>query len=233
MPIKEILSELMQSHGDNPYGLSRKTGVAQPTIRRIVLGETIEPDHSTVLKLANYYKVTPDELRGLRGFTKQKPGTTLLTMSDVQLERVLSDKVEIPVLANSGSMGYGDAQLGSDVFIGTMTVGKDWAQKNLGPLVTNLDRLAFIHGYGDSMAPTYQDGDILLVDTSVQEPNIDGVYVLSTDEKIFIKRVTRSFDGRHEISSDNPAVKKIDVFNGDHQVQVLGRVVWAWNGRRL
>jgi hypothetical protein len=28
-------------------------------------------------------------------------------------------------------------------------------------------------------------------------------------------------------------VKTVDVLNGGHNVTVLGRVVWAWNGRKL
>ena len=36
-----------------------------------------------------------------------------------------------------------------------------------------------------------------------------------------------------EISSDNATVKTVDVLNGDHRIDILGRVVWCWNGRKL
>ena len=35
------------------------------------------------------------------------------------------------------------------------------------------------------------------------------------------------------ISSDNATVKTVDVLNGDHRIDILGRVVWCWNGRKL
>ena len=40
-------------------------------------------------------------------------------------------------------------------------------------------------------------------------------------------------DGSVEISSDNANVKTVDVLNGGSAIDVLGRVVWCWNGRKL
>jgi phage repressor protein C with HTH and peptisase S24 domain len=83
------------------------------------------------------------------------------------------------------------------------------------------------------MKPTFADGDVLLVDTGTRAAEVDGVYVLEVHEQLYIKRVSRRFDGRHEISSDNPSVKTVEVLNGDHSVEIKGRVVWAWKGERL
>lgn len=33
--------------------------------------------------------------------------------------------------------------------------------------------------------------------------------------------------------SDNATVKTVDVLNGGQSIDVLGRVVWCWNGRKL
>ena len=51
--------------------------------------------------------------------------------------------------------------------------------------------------------------------------------------KVPIKRVRQRMDGKMEISSDNPTVKTVDVLNGGHSVNILGRVVWCWNGRKI
>lgn len=141
------------------------------------------------------------------------------------------ESLSIPVLANAGSMGPGNDQLHDDVVIGRLTVSPEWALKTLKP--TSLQNLRFIHGYGDSMRGTYDDGDILLVDVGVQDPKIDGVYVLEANQRLYIKRVRQRIDGSYEISSDNPNIKTVDVLNGDQQVSVHGRVVWAWNGKKL
>lgn len=86
------------------------------------------------------------------------------------------------------------------------------------------------------MSPTFSDGDVLLVDTglSARDPSSrEGVYVLRVDGRNFIKRVTPTFDGKLQVTSDNPSSKTVQTLNGDHQVEVVGRVVWAWNGKRL
>ena len=90
-----------------------------------------------------------------------------------------------------------------------------------------------IHAYGDSMAGTLNSGDFAIVDTDVTFADVDGVYVLQAGGQLYIKRVTRRMDGTHEVSSDNPSVKTVDVLNGSQQVRVCGRVVYGWNGRRF
>lgn len=37
----------------------------------------------------------------------------------------------------------------------------------------------------------------------------------------------------NEIKSRALTFKTVDVLNGANQVAVLGRVIWAWNGRKL
>ncbi|WP_295378429.1 XRE family transcriptional regulator [uncultured Pseudacidovorax sp.] len=141
------------------------------------------------------------------------------------------EKLAVPVLANSGSMGGGDDSLHEEIITGSLPVSPEWALRTLKP--TGLQNLRFIHGYGDSMKGTYEDGDILLVDIGVIEPKIDGVYVLEANDRIYIKRVRQRLDGMFEISSDNPAVRTVDVLNGSAMVKCHGRVLWAWNGKRL
>ena len=140
--------------------------------------------------------------------------------------------VQVPLLANGGSMGLGTDAMHDDVLIGSIALSPNWVTRRIRP--TSLGALRFIHGHGDSMSPTYEDGDILLVDTGARDArSIDGVYVLEANQRIYIKRVRQRIDGQVEISSDNPTVKTVDVLNGGHNVTVLGRVVWAWNGRKL
>lgn len=144
------------------------------------------------------------------------------------------DAVMVSVLANCGSMGPGESLLESDVIVGDLALSPHWINQYIRP--QNPRELRFIHAYGDSMAPTFTDGDVLLVDTGMgaRDPSSrEGVYVLQAGDKNYVKRVTPTFDGKLQVTSDNPSSKTVQVLNGDHQVQVLGRVVWAWNGKRL
>lgn len=140
--------------------------------------------------------------------------------------------VRVPILANSGSMGGGSEALHEDVMVGALSLSENWVSKTVRP--TRQGALRFIHGFGDSMSPTFEDGDILLVDTGVCDPQcIDGVYVLAANNRLYIKRVRCRMDGAMEVSSDNATVKTVDVLNGDNPLNVLGRVVWCWNGKKL
>ena len=128
-------------------------------------------------------------------------------------------------------MGKG-SEIEEDLIVRRLSIAKDWIQTSFRN-VTSPDHLAFIHAIGDSMSPTINSGDILLVDTGIKSANTDGVYVLSAHGRLFIKRVQQKMDGTFEITSDNPSVKTISTLNGEHEVDILGRAVWVWNGKRL
>lgn len=139
--------------------------------------------------------------------------------------------IRVPLLHNSGSMGNGCDELHEDVMHGEITLHRTWVQRHVRPTTTGA--LRFIHAYGESMAPTFTDGDVLLVDTGARDADIDGIFVLSANQRLYIKRVRQRIDGRYEVSSDNPNIKSADVLDGSHELNVLGRVVWVWNGRKV
>lgn len=143
----------------------------------------------------------------------------------------LSNRISIPLMANAASMGTGETELHDDVFDGSITIAKPWIERHFGG--TDHNRLRFLHAYGDSMTPTFNSGDVLLVDSAVQEIKIDGIYALEAHGRLFIKRVRQRLNGSFEISSDNPTHKTVDTLNGDHEVRVKGRVIWVWNGKKL
>jgi phage repressor protein C with HTH and peptisase S24 domain len=157
---------------------------------------------------------------------------TRTTVSMTPVTAPGAPEVRVPLLANSGSMGMGSDLQHDDVLVGHIALSELWVMRRLRP--TNASALRFIHAYGDSMSPTFEDGDILLVDTGMRDPKtVDGVYVMAANDRVYIKRVRQRMDGAMEISSDNITVKTVDVLNGDHAIEILGRVVWCWNGRKL
>lgn len=64
MPIKDSLDKLMRSAGISQSELADRTGVPQPTIHRILAGESKDPRHSTVKLLAGFFGTTAARLRG-------------------------------------------------------------------------------------------------------------------------------------------------------------------------
>lgn len=139
--------------------------------------------------------------------------------------------LRIPVLANSASMGGGSEALHEDVVTGALQVSPSWVTQRIRP--TRPENLRIISAYGDSMSPTFEDGDVLLIDTGVREAKINGVYVIRAHDRLFVKRVSQQISGQFVISSDNPSERTVEVLNGGHEVDIIGRVVWCWNGRKI
>jgi phage repressor protein C with HTH and peptisase S24 domain len=167
-----------------------------------------------------------ENLSGMAGWFKPK-WTTIASENTTEL----TNRVSIPLMANAASMGTGENELQDDVFDGSITIAKPWIERHFGG--TDHARLRFLHAYGDSMAPTFNSGDVLLIDSAIQDIKIDGIYALEAHGRLFIKRVRQRLDGQFEISSDNPTHKTVDTLNGDHEVRVKGRVIWVWNGKKL
>jgi len=94
------------------------------------------------------------------------------------------------------------------------------------------DALSMIKVQGDSMAPTLNDGDDILIDTSdCGQALRDGIYVLRIEDSLHVKRLAVHPLGRAvTVQSDNPAYPdwpdcKLDT------IHCIGRVIWA--GRRV
>jgi phage repressor protein C with HTH and peptisase S24 domain len=101
----------------------------------------------------------------------------------------------------------------------------DWVRAVLG---IEPDDLILETAVGESMRPTIQDGDLLLVDTTDRTFSSFGVYVLEIAGERLVKRVQRKLDGTLVLISDN------DTYQPDHVtgamldgVTVIGRVVWG------
>jgi len=80
---------------------------------------------------------------------------------------------------------------------------------------------------GDSMRPTMNDGDSVLVDITKKTVRDDKIYALATHKGALIKRLQVTVDGSLRIISDNPSHRE-EVVGPDSQehVVIIGEVVW-------
>jgi hypothetical protein len=132
----------------------------------------------------------------------------------------------VPKLAVGASAG-GGALNSDEALAGKVGFDEKWLRKmGLDPA-----RLSLIRVNGDSMQPTLNHGDDIMVDTAAAErPAKKGIHVLRLDGTLMVKRLQPEKGGRLSILSDNPSYPPImDVDPGE--VTVIGRVVWV--GRKL
>lgn len=213
MEFKDWLKHKMQDRGLNSATLADAIGENQPTVYRIITGETKNPRLNIIKKIEKY-------------FDEQFLGDSLSFSVTINKNIFL-----VPLLDVKASMGSGQEN-DLEGFVKSIYIDNKIADKILTPY-SGYKNLAFITAVGDSMAPTFNDGDILLIDSADKNVTADKVYVLEAHGRLFIKRVRQRIDGKFEISSDNPLIKTVDVLNGDHEVLIKGRVIWVWNGKKL
>lgn len=92
----------------------------------------------------------------------------------------------------------------------------------------NPAHLAVLEAFGDSMAPTIKDGDIMLVDTSEDRVRGNAIYVVRAGDEALVKRVELKLDGTLLVKSDNPSYETV-ALRADQipDLRVLGKVVWT------
>jgi hypothetical protein len=132
----------------------------------------------------------------------------------------------VPKLAVGASAG-GGALTDLEALAGKVGFDETWLrQMGLDPAGLSLIRVL-----GDSMQPTLNDGDDIMVDTAgANRPPKKGIHVLRLDGTLMVKRLVPGKGGTLTILSDNPdyaAIEDVDAAD----VAVIGRVVWV--GRKL
>ncbi len=187
------------------------------------------PGRDSIVAIANALNVRTEWLLYGWGAITSEQGVVLVG----DFARNRPDTIDIPRLEIAGSMGNGKAQPSEHIdVIERMSVSTEWLKRNVRS--TSLNKLAIITGYGDSMEGTFNDGDLLLVDRGITEIKIDAVYVLALEEELYIKRLQRRPDGVLLMLSDNPKYAPYEITPDKMGMfQVLGRVLLAWNARKL
>ncbi|NNM78256.1 helix-turn-helix transcriptional regulator [Sphingomonas sp. ID1715] len=202
---RAALDALIQERREDYASLSRMLGrnpaYIQQFIKRGVPKKLDEEDRS---KLARYFGVSE----------------TLLGGRDAAAD----DLIAVPVLDVQASAGAG-AFAESERAKARMRFDPSW----LRGLTLDPRQLSVIQVTGDSMHPTLNDGDDILVDRGDRRLR-DGIYVLRMDGALNVKRLLLEPGRRVTVRSDNPAYPSWPSLERS-ALDVIGRVVWA--GRRL
>lgn len=135
--------------------------------------------------------------------------------------------VFIPHVDLNVSAGYGSVIDNINMTQDFMAFAKSWLFNNV---TAPLDNLVLFTVNGDSMdCPTSQikDGGLVLVDTTANDFRKDGIYVISIDDSLFVKRLQIMPGKMLRVKSDNPSYDPFDVSLESDSVKIIGRVVWA------
>lgn len=227
MKIGERLAMEMERLGLSEGELGRRAGVNQPTIHRIITGDSKNPRQDNVEKIAKALGVTSDWL--WRGGDREK-GSNVVTANFAS--RAKGD-IDIPQYDVAGSMGPG--QVAPSDYIETIkniTVRTEYLREQ-GVSFSRAENLAVVTGFGESMEKTFTSGDPLIIDKGVNEVVVDGVYLFSLDGVLYIKRLQR-LPKMIRMISDNDAFPPYDIKGAElEMLRIHARVLLAWNSRKL
>lgn len=206
---RAVLERLIAENGDDYAGLSKLVGRNSAYIQQFIKRGTPKrlPEAERGI-LARYFGVDERLLGGLASVAG-KAGLRL-----------------IPKLAVGASAGPGTVN-DAEALAGKIGFDEKWLRKQgLEPA-----QLSLIRVEGESMAPTLNNGDDIMVDKSAAtKPLRDGIHVIRMDDVLMVKRLARGPAGRLSVLSDNPAYPGWPDIDAE-AVTVIGRVVWA--GRKF
>jgi len=85
--------------------------------------------------------------------------------------------------------------------------------------------LVIVWAKGDSMEPTINNNDTLVVHVGRQRPQDGHIYIFRREDELFVKRY-QSLVGAWRLISDNPMYTPLDIKKEEqHQFEVIGQVV--------
>jgi phage repressor protein C with HTH and peptisase S24 domain len=209
---RHVLERLCAERGEDFAGLSRMLGrnaaYIQQFVRRGVPRRLREEERR---KLARYFAISEALLGG--------PAEEAVAANGlVSVKRH-------PVSVSAGPGAIVMEEFGKPYF----GFGERWLKALTS---TPAERLSIVKVEGDSMSPTLNQGDDILVDPGDAAERLrDGIYVLRADDALVVKRLALHPMGRRvTVQSDNPAYPDWPDCGLEH-IHVIGRVIWS--GRRV
>lgn len=213
--LSERLTALMAEKGLSQAELARMIGVKQPSIFKILSGQTLNPKN--ILEIATALNVDPHWLKTGEG--DPDPSYRIVEVSESQNPNT----VRIDILDVEASAGNGAYLSPTEQGLLSQEFDLTFFRQQFGR--ADAKHLKLITVKGDSMAPTLESGDLLYVDISENYFAADGLYVFTFDGQTFIKRLQKV--GKEMlVISDNPTYKEW-TFTQDDDVFIHGRVVFS------
>lgn len=206
----------MEELGLGQSELARQVGIAQPSIFRVLQGDTKQPRF-----LHNIAQALQTSTAYLLGETDDP---SLPAVSDRHLpyqgeSAPDSDLVEIDQIDLRYGMGatYAD----NHVEVEKRQFSREWLRSFTR---ASPSHLTWALGDGDSMEPTIRSGEVILIDRSQNTPLMgDGIWACAIGEIGMIKRLRHLPGGTVELHSDNLHVPP--QLTADGELHVVGRVI--------
>ena len=216
MSISARINKLLEvSNIPSIYALAKKTGVPRQTLDRAVSDDHLSLESAQ--KLAHKLGIYPEWL--LFGREPMKVGDPVFGIDEAPFKDsayAYIKKAKARLSAGGGVIPEEDFEDQRYVFI------RSW----LKTVVSSESACVLMEIDGDSMRPTLESGDMVLVDQGRQDLISDGIYAFGEGDVINIKRLQRVYP-LVRIVSDNPDTVRYPSREVDPTtIRIIGRVIW-------
>lgn len=195
--------ETLKREGQSYAATAKLIGVKPPTITRWMKGDRSKLSLDIFLKCLDALDLHPHDL-----FSGMAPD--------------LQEYDFIPKVAAKLGCGSGSLQVEKNVK-GLYAFRSDF----LDMWGSHKNKLVMFDATGDSMSPTIEDGDTILVTTSDElSPRTGELWAVGIDDELLIKRIERK-PGVLIFKSDNPSYSPIEIPLNDHtNIRLIGKALW-------
>lgn len=199
--------------------LGEALGVERSVANRVVNGAVVF-NARRADAVAQLFQVTRDEILFRAGISDREP-------QGQEIEIAVDDADVVPIQKLDLSLSMGPGTLIDD-WVESEPVAFD---RRFLQLITRAPshRLKLVTGIGDSMYPTLNWGDAIMIDTTDRAlARQDGIYWINLYGAAGIKRLRTVGEGRVLVKSDNPTVDDQEVDAADLRIE--GRAIWVARG---
>lgn len=207
------IRELRKKHNLTAIELSKLVGLSHATLLRIETGK-VEAGITDILKICKYFNLDVNYF-----------------LTDTKLYTTQQNLVFVPLV--EGQISAGKGLMAQNHIVDFIPFSKEWLQRK-----GDVSKMVLIRVSGDSMYPTLQNNDLVLIDTSKRHIDSQGgIYAIAIEDEILIKRACYVFEEtkpgiltkKVKIISDNPVYEPLKFNLKD--VVVNGKAIWY--GREL
>ncbi len=154
-----------------------------------------------------------------------KTGNRDQFMAMRQSLQLQNDMIYVPRHDVAASAGYG-ALVDSETLVDFVQFKRDFVTRVLG---CDPDHVLVAQVKGDSMQPTLNEPDLVLLDTRKNTPKVEGVYFILRGDVLLVKRLRYKLKGDSvDVISDNHIKYPPETLTRHemNELTIVGRVVW-------
>jgi phage repressor protein C with HTH and peptisase S24 domain len=158
---------------------------------------------------------------------RRKDGAAITQQIDrlcqTSLQSIDGSFVRVPRYDIRASAGGGSV-IHDESIVDHLAFKREWLTQSMGCAP---EQVCVIQVRGDSMTPTINDADLLLLDMRQVNTRTEGVYVIQLQGSLLVKRLRFKVNGAVDVISDNTRYGIETLTSHEvNQLTVLGRVVW-------